>query len=141
MSIKELSLAVVGVVYPNRKGGNRQFEIAMCEAGERVELRPEPTNPADSYAVAVYSSRGIQMGYITAERAPWISRMLGEGREIRAIFQNSFPNGAWIRAAFDGVEPVLPPLGRRGFIRSEGCETESVGGDDGFWPDYIPPDE
>jgi hypothetical protein len=134
-----MSLAVVGVAYPNRKGGSRQFEIAVCEPGEPVELRPEPTNPADHYAVAVYSCRGIQMGYITAERAPWISRQLAEGREIRVIFQNSFPRGAWIRAAFDGFDPILPPMAPPLFISTR--DSDAVDVESSFEPDFIPPDD
>ena len=63
-----MSLAVVGVGFANRDGSNRQFAIAECDPGEPVELRPEPKNKADERAVAVWSARGVQMGYLTAER-------------------------------------------------------------------------
>jgi hypothetical protein len=45
----ELSLAVVGIDFPNpdKSRSNRRFEIALCRPGDPVELRPEPKNPAD----------------------------------------------------------------------------------------------
>ncbi len=82
----------------------------MCLPGEPAELRPEPNNPADPQAVAVYSARGIQIGYLTAERAPWIGGMIRNGREMVAIFQAPTPYGALVRLAFDGEQPQLPPL-------------------------------
>lgn len=103
MRLPALSLAVVGA----RFGANRQEEIVKCRPGELVELRPEPHNPADPYAIAVYSKRGVQLGYLTAERAPRITRIM-ESHEVRAIFQQATSYGAVIRAAFDGEEPILP---------------------------------
>ena len=105
-----MSLAVVGVKFPNadKARSNRRFEIELCAPGEAVELRPEPNNKFDPYAVAVFSARGMQLGYLAAERAPRIGAMIRQGREVRAVFQASAPLGAWIRAAFDGDVPVLP---------------------------------
>ncbi|WP_164521761.1 HIRAN domain-containing protein [Sphingomonas sp. ABOLE] len=104
-----MSLSVVGADYANKRGPTRRFEIAMCIPGEPTELRPEPGNPADPQAVAVYSARGIQIGYLTAERAPWIGSMIRNGREMAAIFQAPTPYGALVRLAFDGDRPELPP--------------------------------
>lgn len=103
-----LSLAVVGADYPNKCGPTRRFETALCAPGDTIELRPEPRNPADPRAVAVYSERGVKLGYLTAERAPLISRELARGREALAVFQAATKTGAIIRVAFDGAEPVLP---------------------------------
>lgn len=108
--MKTLSLAVVGADHPNKRGPTRRFEIAMCAPGEPVELRPEPNNPADPQAVAVFSVRGVQLGYLTAERAPWIGAMIRNGRELMTIFQARTPYGALVRVAFDGAEPELPPI-------------------------------
>lgn len=132
MSITALSLAVVGADYANKRGPTRRFEIALCPPGEPVELRAEPKNPADPRAVAVFSCRGVQLGYLTAERCGWIGAMLADGREIRAVFQRKTDYGAVIRAAFDGADPVLP---------ASGNEHPSPSYDSGFWPDEVPPDE
>ncbi|PTQ12933.1 hypothetical protein CLG96_01975 [Sphingomonas oleivorans] len=132
LPIHGLSLAVVGADFPNRRGPTRRFEIAACRPGDPVELVPEPKNPADPRAVMVLSARGVQMGYLTAERCGWIGRMIADGRELRAIFQESTKYGAVIRVAFDGVDPVLPEAQPR---------PHSYDDDSGFWPDYIPPDD
>jgi hypothetical protein len=81
----------------------------MCVPGEPAELRSEPNNPADPHAVAVYSVRGIQIGYLTAERAPLVGGMIRNGREMAVIFQAATPYGALVRLAFDGERPELPP--------------------------------
>ena len=128
-----MSLAVAGADFPNRKGPGRRFEIAMCSPGEAVELRPEPNNPADPRAIAVYSIRGIQIGYLTAERAPLIGGVLANGHDVRAVFQSSTRAGAILRVGFDGEAPALPPA-------VDPVET-ATDGDDGFYPDEEWPDE
>lgn len=107
--MKAFSLAVVGLPYPNKKGPDRLFEAAICLPGEPVELRDEPKNKHDRWAVAVFSCRGVQIGYVTAEKAQWIGGMIREGREMAVIWQGLFNNTGWIRVAFDGDVPNLPP--------------------------------
>lgn len=111
MASRSFSLAVVGADYPNKKGPGRRFAIELCEPGEPVELRPEPKNPADPRAIAVYSSRGVQLGYLTAERCVMIGKAMRDGHDVRAIFQKKERYGAVIRVAFD-ADPVLPPNGK-----------------------------
>lgn len=107
---RELSLAVVGLDFPNRTKpkGNRRFEMRLCSPGEPVELRLEPKNPADPNAVAVFSARGIQLGYLTAERAPWIGGKIRNGEPFQAVFQEPSASAAWIRIRFGGGTPTLP---------------------------------
>lgn len=127
----ELSLAVVGAAHPNADGSDRRFEILLCAPGEPVELRPEPTNRADPNAIAVFSSRNVQIGYLTAERAPWIGSKLASGVDIRAVFQSKTDYGALIRANLEGADPILP--------HPESSRPPADESD--FWPDYIPPDD
>lgn len=108
MPLPSMSLAVVGADYPNRRGPGRRFEISLCKPGEPVELVPEPNNPADPRAVAVFSCRGVQLGYLSAERCGRIGRLLRQGRQVRAIFQDAASWGAVIRVSFDGETPTLP---------------------------------
>ena len=135
---RELSLAVVGNAFPNKDGGNRQFEVAMCRPGESVALVPEPTNQADPSAVAVYSARGIQIGYLSAERSVWIGARIRQGQDIKAIFQQGSSRGAVIRANLDGKDPTLPAIRTRS---PSGSEPAAADPDAGFWPDEIPPDD
>jgi hypothetical protein len=131
----ELSLAVVGAAHANADGSNRRFEILLCVPGEAVELIPEPTNKADPHAIAVLSARGIQLGYVTAERAPWIGSKMAAGAELKAVFQRATGYGALIRVNLTGEQPVLPTSPGE---QEAACEQQS---EDGFWPDYIPPDD
>lgn len=131
MANREMSLAVVGADHPNRDGGNRRFEILVCAPGDPVTLRPEPKNPFDSNAIAVISERGVQLGYLTAERAPLIGSILRRGGDLHAIFQRVTASGALIRLGLDGNFPTLPGNVE---IESRGME------DDGFWPDPIWPE-
>lgn len=128
--MRHLSLAVVGVRYDNKKDAPRQFEVAMCVPGERVDLIPEPKNPADRHAIAVFSARGIQIGYVRAERAPMIGKMLRE-RDVKAIFQRQERWGATIRVHLDGSTPTLPDP-----TDSRATDWPPPGSEDAdWWPD------
>ena len=105
-----ITLAVVGALYPNHDGSSRRFEIRLCKPGEPIELRPEPKNKRDPRAVAVYSSRGVQLGYLSAERCGRMGQLIRDGRELQAVFQAETDFGAWIRVAFDGEQPVVSPV-------------------------------
>ena len=95
--------------FPNKaKGPSRAFEIAVCRPGDPVELRPEPKNPADARAIAVFSERDVQMGYLRAEHAWRIGRLAEAGHTATAIFQEATKYGAAIRVAFNGETPALP---------------------------------
>lgn len=130
-----MSLAVVGALHENTDRSNRVFEIALCEPGEPIELVPEPTNKFDPSAVAVVSARGIQIGYVAAERCGWIGSRMAQGEEILAVFQEATRGGAVIRISFSGEAPLLP------LKRPAPKATQEFGEDSGFYPDYIPPDD
>ena len=131
----ELSLAVVGAAHANADGSNRRFEILLCAPREPVDLHPEPRNKADPNAIAVFSSRGIQIGYVTAERAPWIGSKMAAGADILAVFQRQTDYGALIRVNLEGEAPILP------VAPEPSGDSESEANESGFWPDYIPPDD
>ncbi len=121
------SLAIVGIDYPNIKGPGRRFDLEICRPGEPVELRPEPKNPFDEHAIAVYSCRGIQLGYIKSERAVFIGTLWRQGHTTTAIFQALDATCGWLRVAFDGDVPTLPAV-----------SDDAAGSDDsGFFPDPV----
>lgn len=139
--LAELSLFVVGARFDNkrRKGkptGNRRSEILMCEPGEPVKLQHEPHNPMDTNAIMVISVRGVQLGYITADRTSVIHSAVAQGRMVRAIFQEAVPSGAAIRVAFDGRQPTLPVRAVPDVVEQPDV-TEAVEWDG---VDWIPPD-
>ena len=129
---RQLSVPIVGAAYPNKDGGNRRSEIAFCQIGEPIELRREPKNPHDEHAIAVFSSRGFQIGYVSSQRAVFLGTLLRQGRQLTAIFQDIAPWGAVARIGVD-CEPELPT--------TEECLEEDDGADlvAGFWPDEDPP--
>lgn len=129
--MRPFSLAIVGLPYPNKRGPDRRFEAAICVPGEPIELRPEPKNPHDRWAVAVFSCRGIQIGYVTAEKSQWIGGMIREGREMAVAWQGLTNNTAWVRVAFDGEVPSLPP-------QRAAPEPQD---DSGFYPDPVYDDD
>ncbi len=108
--MQELTLAIVGIDFPNsdRSRSNRRYEALLCVPGEAVTLVPEPRNPHDPHAVAVFSIRGVQLGYLTAERAPWIGARLRGGEEVAAVFQGMGEGAAYVRVRFGGGVPTLP---------------------------------
>ena len=106
---QELSLAVVGALHPNSDGSNRLFEIRMLNPGDPIRLEPEPTNKSDPSAVAVYSFRNFQIGYLSAERCGWVGGKILQGQDVRAIFQQATRDGAIIRVHLDGENTTLPP--------------------------------
>lgn len=146
MPAAEISLSVAGaqnatIGKRGKPGPNRMFEILVSQPGEPVELRPEPDNPADANAIAIYSSRGIQIGYVAADRTLLIHRAWRDAREVRAMFQRATGDGAIIRVNMEGAEPHLP------LPPDPVVEPDDNGwpdpADDGnaFWPDFEPPDD
>ena len=106
--MQELTLAVVGIDFPNADGSNRRSEALMTLPGEPVALVPEPKNKHDPYAIAVISPRGVQIGYVSAERAPYIGGRMSRGEDATAIFQGMGAT-AFVRVRFGGGVPTLPP--------------------------------
>ena len=122
----------MGAAFPSADGSNRQFEILLCTPGEAVELLPEPKNKFDEHAVAVYSCRNVQIGYLSAERASRIGALLGE-HEVYAVFQRKADFGAWIRVSFDGSTPKLTDAM---LLASDSLGSAIQDEDDtGFYPD------
>lgn len=122
--LPQITLPIVGVDYPNRKGPTRRFAVDLLEPGDPVELRQEPDNPADENAIAVYSVEGVQMGYLPAERAPYVGMQINRG-DVSAIFQGRGSRSAFVRIAFDGETPTLPP------------PREPASPDPDWWPDEV----
>jgi hypothetical protein len=87
ISLDELTTSIVGIDFPNedKSKSNRRMECMLCAPGDAVELRLEPTNPYDENAVAIFSERGTQLGYVSAERAPLIGKRMKEGETIAVL--------------------------------------------------------
>jgi hypothetical protein len=125
----EMTLAVVGIDFPNtdKARSNRRFELLASAAGDPVSLRPEPRNPHDPNAVAVFSARDVQVGYLSAERAPMIGARIRRGEVVEAIYQGMTGSIAYIRVRFGGGMPSLP-------VSAE-ARSQPVATEDDFYPD------
>ncbi len=106
----ELTLAVVGIDFPNedKARSNRRFELLASAVGDPVSLRPEPRNRHDPHAVAVFSARDVQVGYLSAERAPLIGARMRRGEDVQAVYQGLKGSVAYIRVRFGGGAPTIP---------------------------------
>jgi len=129
----ELTLAVVGIDFPNtdKSKSNRRMELMLCVPGDPVDLRREPKNPHDANAVAVFSGRGVQIGYLSAERAPLIGRRMQQEEHL-AVFQALTGSMGYVRIRFGGGAPTLPAPGD--------AETPAPGRTATFDPDAFYPD-
>lgn len=136
MPFPAVSLPIVGADYPNKgKSPTRRFQIALCAPGDPLELRPEPENPADEHAIAVYSERGVQLGYISSQRAVRVAQLMRQGHTIIAIFQEATRFGAFARVSFDGTVPELPARARAAEDSSGEFDPEPDWYPDEEWPD------
>lgn len=77
-------LTAVGEQFANADGGCRQDEIRCCRPREQVTLEAETANPKHSGAIAVYSVRGVQVGYLRRRDADWLKEKMGMGTGLRA---------------------------------------------------------
>jgi hypothetical protein len=113
---QEFKTRVAGVTYCNADGTDRQSLLKKCCSGEQVELRREPNNPHDKFAISVVTGRGEILGYIPA----------GDRR-----LANHIDGGGQIRASIveitGGPNLFQKLLGLRG--KCYGCVLQIVKGD------------
>ena len=134
--MQELTLAVVGLDFPNGDGSNRRSEAMMTLPGEAVVLMPEPKNRHDSHAIAVISPRGVQIGYLNAERAPYIGGRMSRGEPLEAIFQGVDGGLAFIRVRFGSGSPTLPTKGQDASAAPASHRRQTSASEpDAFYPD------
>lgn len=115
MGWNDFSLPACGEAYDNDDGTSRQKEIARCRPGEVVVLKREPHNPHDHMAVALFTERGIRVGYLARTRAQWIGSKIDRGYSVRAIVERvrgralpGAPLSIIIRLNMEGDMPELP---------------------------------
>lgn len=83
----DFSLPACGECFDNDDGTSRQEELRRCEPGEIVDLVREPHNQHDPLAVAIFSARGVRLGYLRRDRAQWIGSKIDRGYDVRAIVE------------------------------------------------------
>jgi hypothetical protein len=138
--MQELTLAVVGIDFPNADGSNRRSEALMTLPGEAVTLVPEPRNRHDGNAIAVVGPRGVQIGYLSAERAPYIGGRMGRGEDVAAIFQGIDGAVGYVRVRFGGGVPTLPQPSPSASPSHQPPAARPPHDPDGFYPDEDGPE-
>ena len=93
LASNEYLLTGVGERFANVDGSSRQDELGRCQPGEPIHLEREPCNPRDRRAVALYSSRGVQVGYIGREPAKWLAPLIDDGQLVVASIVRIAPKG------------------------------------------------
>ncbi len=112
----------------------------MTMPGDPVELRPEPRNRHDPNAIAVIGPNGVQIGYISAERAPYVGGRLRRGEPVTALFQGMTAGSAYIRVRFGEDMPTLPSQSDRPPSPSRSAQCPNAGETPIFYPDEDGPE-
>lgn len=68
---------------------------------ERLELRREPLNEADSRAVAILDKAGRRVGYIPQSDNKVVSELLDEGQSLYARVQDIDVHKSWAEISID----------------------------------------
>lgn len=66
--------------------------LGKLKAGDHLRLMPEPDNPHDASAVALYAGQ-VKLGYVPADSNEWLSVMLhfGHGDAFECVIQQVAP--------------------------------------------------
>jgi hypothetical protein len=79
---------IAGTTFPNADGSDRMQIARGCEPGELLTLAPEPENPYDPNAIAVWRKDGRQLGYLPREQAEEIAGRMRRHAEVwHAVFR------------------------------------------------------
>jgi hypothetical protein len=70
------------------------LQDAALAPGSRLSLRPEPANPHDSNAVAVWDHSGrLHVGYVPADICSEVSRELRSGSQLEGLVLREYTRG------------------------------------------------
>ncbi len=94
---------VVGESYRNSDGSDRQRIIARLQVGDPIVLVREPDNQYDSNAIAVCTTGGRQIGYLSRADAQRFSAKMDKGVVLKAVIRfigggtaNKPSRGVWL---------------------------------------------
>lgn len=87
-----------GSSYSNPDGTDRQMLLAKLRGGDSLQLRAEPDNPHDRFAVAVLNSEGNQLGYLPSDAKD--SSALLRGEPVSATVKKLIGGQRWWHKIF-----------------------------------------
>lgn len=112
-------LAAAGLYVANLRGEKHYAKAAKAadlRQGQRLRLIPEPDNPHDPYALAVFPARGDgPVGYVNKQKARAWSKLLTDGARWTTVSLRGTGPGqkceavAILSAAADVVAHLLAP--------------------------------
>ena len=84
---------LAGVTFSNENGNteNRQsiirqlYHQGLLDDGTELYLKPEPNNPYDDHAVAVFAKDGRQLGYLPQRISYQVFGDMAKGKKYRAF--------------------------------------------------------
>lgn len=71
---KAFYIKIAGTSHRNTDGSSRREAINSCRPLDVLQVIPEPDNPYDSNALAVFNPSGVQIGYLESRLAGEIAR-------------------------------------------------------------------
>ena len=84
-------VSVVGESFANADGVSRQEIIANLKSGDTAWFVPEPENPRDEYAMAIFTDKG-QIGYMKrgSPLRNMVRKKLENGEKLTAHILNTY---------------------------------------------------
>jgi HIRAN domain-containing protein len=76
---------VVGVTKKNSDGQDRQDIVAGLDEGDWLSLVREPENPRDPNAIAVRTTNGDQVGYLSRDKAKELAKLADKNGDLKAV--------------------------------------------------------
>jgi hypothetical protein len=114
MPISEHEASDPRCIYSNVAGVSHRPEALQQKCfspGEKISLRPEPTNAYDANAVAVWDDSGtVQLGYVPAALSGRVAEAFRNGKPLDGTVISEFRVGSK-RGKRVGVHVLLAPLG------------------------------
>lgn len=91
---------ITGVKHDNPDGSSRAKALAECEEFHRLSLIPEPDNPYDRHAIAIYTEADVQVGYLEAVQAQDIEPgMRRRGDRWAGVFRHALTHSGEVVGA------------------------------------------
>jgi len=67
------------------------------EKGQTLDLKREPDNKYDKFAVAIYNVQGERLGYIPRDKNETLARLMDAGKWFYAKVQEKEWEGSWLK--------------------------------------------
>lgn len=73
-----------------------EIEVKL-ELGQHLDLKREPDNKFDNFAIAIYSLDGEKLGYVPRNKNEMLARLMDAGKWFYAKVQHKEWEGNWLK--------------------------------------------